>query len=119
MNEDILLAIDGLNVSYGDFQALHQHIHAVPKGAIISITAQTGRASPPAQRVMGVNKPRGGKVLFEGRTSQASAQRVVSKGISLSPEGSSVFDSDSLRKSGFGWFLPVRARENKNGWINL
>jgi branched-chain amino acid transport system ATP-binding protein len=115
MNEDILLAIDGLNVSYGDFQALHNISIQFPKGAIISIIGSNGAGkSTLLNAVMGVNKPRGGKVLFEGRdiTGQRTSA-VVSKGISLSPEGSSVFDSMTVYENlVLGAFLPG-ARKGK------
>lgn len=116
MAEEMLMTIDSLNVSYGDLQAVRDVSMKFPKGAIISIIGSNGAGkSTLLGSVMGMNKPQSGKVTFEGtditglRTSD-----IVAKGISLSPEGSSVFEDMTVYENlTLGAFLPSARKKNK------
>ncbi|MDR1245423.1 MAG: ABC transporter ATP-binding protein [Clostridiales Family XIII bacterium] len=109
MNDNGLLTVESLNVDYGDFRAIHDVSMCFPKGAIISVIGSNGAGkSTLLNAIMGVNKARSGRVFFEGdditglRTSS-----IVAKGISMSPEGSSVFENMSVYENlVLGAFLP-------------
>jgi len=112
---DMIMTIDSLSVSYGDLQALHDVSMEFPRGAIVSIIGANGAGkSTLLNAVLGINKPRGGKVFFEGQDiTGLRTSAIVSKGISLSPEGSSVFEDMSVYENLIvGAFLP-KARKKK------
>lgn len=106
---DALMTIEGLSAYYGDFQALYDISMEFPKGAIISIIGSNGAGkSTLLNSVMGVNKPKKGKVTFEGKeiTGQRTSN-IVARGISMSPEGSSVFEDMSVYENlVLGAYLP-------------
>ncbi len=109
MSENTLLTVEDLNVFYGDFQALHNISMQFPKGAIISIIGSNGAGkSTLLNAVMGVNKPKTGKVTFEGEDiTGLRTSKIVSRGISMSPEGSSVFEDMSVYENlVLGAYLP-------------
>lgn len=115
MNDSILMTIDNLNVGYGDFHALHDISMQFPRGSIVSIIGANGAGkSTLLNAILGINKPRSGKVHFNGQdiTGQRTSS-IVSKGISLSPEGSSVFEDMTVYENLIiGAFLP-KARKKK------
>ena len=111
-----LMTISELNVNYGDFQALHDISMTFPEGAIISIIGSNGAGkSTLLNAVMGINKIRGGKVLFEGQDiTGARTSAIVAKGISLSPEGSSVFEDLTVYENlVVGAYLPAPRKKRK------
>ena len=109
MSDDMLLTIDGLDAHYGDFQALHDVSMQFPKGAITSIIGSNGAGKTTLlSAVMGINKARKGKVTFDGRDiTGLRTSVIVSKGISLSPEGGNVFEDMTVYENlVLGAFLP-------------
>ncbi|MDR2296161.1 MAG: ABC transporter ATP-binding protein [Clostridiales Family XIII bacterium] len=106
---DALLTVDGLNVYYGDFQVLYDLSMQFPKGAIVSIIGSNGEGkSTLLNTIMGVNKAQSGRVIFEDKDILGLRTcNIVSMGISLSPEGSSVFEDMSVYENlVLGAFLP-------------
>jgi len=117
MSDSILLKVDDLNVSYGDFQALHNISMDIPKGAIVSIIGANGAGkSTLLNAILGINKPRSGKVFFEGQDITAlRTSSIVAKGVSLSPEGSSVFENMTVYENlVVGAFLPKARKKRKS-----
>jgi len=106
---DILLAVDRLTVHYNQFQALSEVSLQVKNGSVVSLIGSNGAGkSTLLNTIMGINKPTSGKVLIDGQEIQGLAtNKVVAKGICLSPEGSQVFEKLSVRENlMLGAYLP-------------
>ncbi|MDR0875872.1 MAG: ABC transporter ATP-binding protein [Clostridiales Family XIII bacterium] len=109
MNDSALLSIEGLSVSYGDFLALHDVTMQFPKGRIISIIGSNGAGKSTLLRtVMGVTKPTSGHVIFSNEDiTGLQTSKIVAKGLSMSPEGSYVFEDMSVHENlMMGAYLP-------------
>jgi len=101
MNEEKILKIESLDCFYGDFQALFGVSMAVEKGQIVSIIGANGSGkSTLLNTIMGVNKPKSGKIIFEDTdiTSKQTSD-IVSRGLTISPEGSAVFEDMSVTEN--------------------
>jgi len=98
MGEESILEIEALDCFYGDFQALFEVSMKIPKGRIVSIIGANGSGkSTLLNAIMGVNKPGSGHISLEGRDITARrTSDIVSLGVTISPEGSSVFEDMSV-----------------------
>lgn len=97
-NAENILEIEGLDCFYGDFQALFDVSMKIPKGRIVSIIGANGSGkSTLLNAIMGVNKPGAGRITLESRdiTGKRTSD-IVSYGLTISPEGSSVFEDMSV-----------------------
>jgi len=106
---DILLSVDRLTVHYNQFKALNDVSIQVENGSVVSLIGSNGAGkSTLLNTIMGINKPTSGKVLLKGQEIQGLAtNKIVSKGICLSPEGSQVFEKLSVRENlMLGAYLP-------------
>ncbi|MDR3364914.1 MAG: ABC transporter ATP-binding protein [Clostridiales Family XIII bacterium] len=113
------MAIDGLSAHYGDFQALYDVSMRFPKGKIISIIGSNGAGkSTLLNSVMGIVKPSAGKVCFAGKdVTGKRTSAIVANGITMSPEGSSVFEDMSVHENLLmGAYLP-EARKRKDSLL--
>jgi branched-chain amino acid transport system ATP-binding protein len=102
MNEENeILTIENLNVHYGDLQALFNVALKINRGSIVSIIGSNGSGkSTLLNTITGVNKPTSGKVTFEGHDiTSMMANKIIARGISVSPEGSRVFESLTVREN--------------------
>lgn len=111
---DILLEVSNLNVHYGELQALHTISMKIKKNAIVSIIGSNGAGkSTLLNTIMGMNKPASGSITFLGdRIDGMQTNKIVAKGVSLSPEGSSVFQKMTVKENLLmGAYLP-HARAN-------
>jgi branched-chain amino acid transport system ATP-binding protein len=118
-NDNVLLAINNLNVHYRDFQALHDVSVKIKQGSIVSIIGSNGAGkSTLLNTIMGINKPSGGSISFMGENINGlPTNKIVSKGLSLSPEGSRVFPNLTVKENLLmGAYLP-HARKNKESML--
>jgi branched-chain amino acid transport system ATP-binding protein len=101
MDGDALMTVEGLNVSYGDFRALHDINMSFQRGLIISIIGSNGAGkSTLLNAIMGVNRKDSGKVAFDGEDiTGLRTSDIVAKGVTMSPEGSSVFEDMSVHEN--------------------
>lgn len=110
MNGDCILSVDKLNAHYGDFHAIHDISMAFKKGAVTSIIGANGAGkSTLLNAVMGIHKPSSGRVSYCGRdiTGQRTS-KIVAGGVTMSPEGSSVFEDMSVEENLLmGAYLPA------------
>ncbi|HEX3550706.1 MAG TPA: ATP-binding cassette domain-containing protein, partial [Candidatus Elarobacter sp.] len=88
-----LLAVGGLEASYGDFRALHGVSFAVGAGEIVSVIGANGAGKSTALKsVMGIVRPTAGSIVLDGERIDGRAPRaVVERGIALVPEGRNLF----------------------------
>jgi len=116
MSGDYILEVDRLNVHYGDFQAIFDMSMRFQRGRIISIIGSNGAGkSTLLNSIMGLHKPTSGKVTFEGQdVSSLKTSEIVGRGISMSPEGSMIFESMSVMENLLmGAYLP-RAKAKRD-----
>ena len=114
-NESIILKANNLNVHYGDLQALHDVSISIKKGSIVSIIGSNGAGkSTLLNTIIGINKPTSGRITFNNEEITGMlTNRIVSKGITMSPEGSRVFQKMSVKENLLmGAYLP-HARKKK------
>ncbi|MBM3516720.1 MAG: ABC transporter ATP-binding protein [Alphaproteobacteria bacterium] len=96
-----MLAVAGLQVSYGSIAALRGVSLSVGSGEVVSVIGPNGAGkSTLMAAITGGVTPRGGSVVFEG-TSLLSLgpKRIVQRGISLVPEGRRIFSSLTVHEN--------------------
>ena len=88
-----ILEIKDLQVSYGGINAVKGVSLQVEQGKIITLVGSNGAGKSTILRsIAGIVKPQSGEILYEGKDiSGMSADKIVSKGITLVPEGRRVF----------------------------
>ena len=110
MADEYLLRIEDVDVSYGDFLAVRDINMKFKKGAITAVIGANGAGkSTLLNAVMGINKPNKGHIYF--RDQEITGMRtslIVRQGITMSPEGSEVFEGMSIRENLLmGAYTPV------------
>jgi branched-chain amino acid transport system ATP-binding protein len=88
-----LLTVAGLEAGYGDFRALHGVSFAVEPGEIVSVIGANGAGKTTALlSLMGIVRPGGGEVVFDGeRIDGRPPREIVERGLALVPEGRNLF----------------------------
>jgi branched-chain amino acid transport system ATP-binding protein len=91
--ENLLLEVKGVDVFYGDVQAVWDVSLKVPKGSIVALVGANGAGkSTLLQTIVGINRVRRGDILFSGSSiAGLRPQEVVNRGVSLVPEGRHLF----------------------------
>jgi len=91
--ENHLLEVKGVDVFYGDVQAVWDVSLKVPKGSIVALVGANGAGkSTLLQTIVGINRVARGDVIFSGSSiAGLRPQEVVGRGISLVPEGRHLF----------------------------
>ncbi len=92
MSENIL-QIKNLVVSYGGIEAVKGISFDVPKGDIVTLIGANGAGkSTTLKTIAGIVKPKSASIVFEGEEiADKTPDYIVSKGITLVPEGRRVF----------------------------
>ena len=90
-----LLEVEHLSVSYGHVNALRDASLEVFAGEIVVLIGANGAGKTTLlESVLGINTPRSGSIVFDGREiGGVAADRNVRAGICLVPEGRGVFAS--------------------------
>jgi branched-chain amino acid transport system ATP-binding protein len=108
------LAVQGLDLYYGDAQALDQVSLEVPKGAIVAIVGANGAGKSSLIRtIAGIERARSGRISFSGKEiTSLESHAICDLGIGQVAEGRQVFPSLSvLENLEVGGLLPrARAR---------
>ena len=89
----MLLTLDGVETYYGSIQALKGISIDVRDGEIVTLIGANGAGKSTTLRsINGLNHPRRGKIVFEGRDiTHEAAHNIVKMGIAQSPEGRKLF----------------------------
>lgn len=88
-----LLEVNGIHTYYGNIHALKGVSFEVDSGEIIALIGSNGAGKTTTLRtISGLMEPREGNVVYDGEDiSGARADTLVSRGISMVPEGRGVF----------------------------
>ena len=108
-----LLAVQALDLYYGDAQALAAVSLEVPKGEIVAIVGANGAGKSSLIRcIAGIERSRAGRITFAGRDiTRLESHQVCNLGIGQVAEGRQVFPSLSVEENlEMGAMLP-RARK--------
>ena len=121
MINEPLLSVKNLSVSYGSIQAITNVSFDVYKGEIVSILGANGAGKTTSLRtISGLLKPAGGQIIFKGEDiTKTSPHKIVSAGISHSPEGRQVFGTLSVEENLIlGSYTKRRANKDMLFWIH-
>lgn len=109
-----MLEIKNLSVHYGGIHALQGISLSVPDGSIVTLIGANGAGKSTTLRsIVGLVKPSGGEIVWNGRTiSGQGTKEIVEQGIVLVPEGRRIFPNLTVEEN---LFLGAYARNDKPG----
>jgi branched-chain amino acid transport system ATP-binding protein len=95
---DVLLRLEGVHTFYGSIEALKGISLEVREGEIVTLIGANGAGKSTTLRsINGLNQPREGSIVFQGKNITRTAPHdIVSMGISQSPEGRRLFPRMSV-----------------------
>ncbi len=95
---DIILSVKDLQVSYGGIEAVKGISFDVPEGKIVTLIGANGAGkSTTLKAIAGLVKPSAGTIEFKGESiTGKDPSDIVSRGVTLVPEGRRVFDNMSV-----------------------
>jgi branched-chain amino acid transport system ATP-binding protein len=93
-----MLKINNLSVNYGGIKAVRDISFEVPDGEIVTLIGANGAGKSTTLRaIAGLVKPAGGEILWDDKNIRGEKVKdIVSKGITLVPEGRRVFPNLSV-----------------------
>ena len=96
-----MLSVSGLQACYGPSQALFDVALDIREGEVTTLLGRNGMGKTTTVRaIMGLLRPRGGAVRFDGRDIQGRAPDSIARlGIGLVPEGRMVFPTLTVREN--------------------
>ncbi len=96
-----MLKIKGIDVYYGNIQALRGVSLEIEQGEIVTLIGANGAGkSTLLKTISGLLKPKHGEILFAGESIGGKvAQAIVKKGISHVPEGRRVFSNMTVEEN--------------------
>jgi branched-chain amino acid transport system ATP-binding protein len=96
-----LLAVDGLEVTYGKIRAVKGVSFSVAAGAVVTLIGANGAGKTTTLRTLsGLLTPSAGTVSFEGRRIDGMpAHQIVELGIAHVPEGRRIFPRMTVREN--------------------
>jgi len=125
MSNDVLFEIKDLEVAYGSIIALKGISLEVHKGEIVTILGANGAGKTTTMRTISqLLKAKSGSIKFKGQElTQMPAHKIVSLGISQSPEGRRVFGILTVEENlMLGAFVPPEAmlvRDTDTGKLSM
>ncbi len=111
-----MLAIQGIDVYYGDIPALREVSLSIEEGELVALVGPNGAGKTTTLRaISGLLRPSSGSILFQGRPlAKEPAHRIVGLGISQVLEGGRIFTGltvlENLELGAFG----AKARKAKD-----
>ena len=93
MNKEIILSVNDLQVNYGGIEAVKGISFDVHQGDIVTLIGANGAGkSTTLKAIAGLVKAKSGSIVFQGENiAGKDTTSIVSKGITLVPEGRRVF----------------------------
>ena len=117
---DIILSVKDLQVNYGGIEAVKGISFDVPAGEIVTLIGANGAGkSTTLKSVVGLVKPKSGSIQFNGEELVGKdTTAIVSKGITLVPEGRRVFaDMTVLENIKIGAYLRKDDLKDDIAWV--
>ncbi len=116
-----LLEVDGLDVFYGEIQALWGVSFKVDKGTITSILGANGAGKTTTLKTLsGILKPKRGKILLNGKDiTNEEPHRRVEMGLAHVPEGRQIFPRLTVLENLKAAAYTKRAREKFQDTIEM
>ena len=96
-----MLVVENLLAGYGESRVLHGIGFAIGAGEVVTLLGRNGMGKTTTVRaVMGLLKPQGGRVAFEGADiTGLPPYRIAQRGIGLVPEGRQVFPTLTVEEN--------------------
>jgi branched-chain amino acid transport system ATP-binding protein len=96
-----LLSLEGLNVRYGEIEALRGLSMSIESGEVVTLLGANGAGKSTTLRaISGLNKPASGEVLFDGKSiAGLGPEAIVKLGIAHVPEGRRLFPGLTAREN--------------------
>ncbi|MCI8584288.1 MAG: ABC transporter ATP-binding protein [Lachnospiraceae bacterium] len=116
-----MLEVKDLNVSYGGIKAVKEISFHVPKGEVVTLIGANGAGKSSTLRsIVGLVRPEGGSIQFEGtELAGLPTDQIVSKGITLVPEGRRVFsDLTVLENLKIGAYMRKDSLDEDLNWVH-
>ncbi|MCI8596841.1 MAG: ABC transporter ATP-binding protein [Lachnospiraceae bacterium] len=116
-----MLEVKNLNVSYGGIKAVKDISFVVPKGEVVTLIGANGAGKSSTLRsIVGLVKPESGNIQFkEGELAGLPTDQIVSRGITLVPEGRRVFpDMTVLENLKIGAYMRKDDLEEDLKWVH-
>jgi branched-chain amino acid transport system ATP-binding protein len=116
-----ILEVKNLNVSYGGIKAVKDISFVVPKGEVVTLIGANGAGKSSTLRsIVGLVKPESGNIQFkEGELAGLPTDQIVSRGITLVPEGRRVFpDMTVLENLKIGAYMRKDDLEEDLKWVH-
>ncbi|MEO8290294.1 MAG: ABC transporter ATP-binding protein [Gaiellaceae bacterium] len=97
-DDNVILRVDDVHTYYGTIHALKGISLEVRKGEIVTLIGANGAGKSTTLRsINGLNHPREGTIVFQGRDiTDTAPHNIVEMGISQSPEGRRIFPRMSV-----------------------
>ena len=115
-----MLKIDNLKVSYGGIEAVKGISFDVREGEIVTLIGANGAGKSSTLRsIVGLVKPRGGSIVFDGEDiTGADTTGIVKKGVTLVPEGRRIFpDLTVLENLKIGAYMRRDSLQEDIDWV--
>ena len=116
-----ILEVNNLNVSYGGIKAVKEINFQVPKGQVVTLIGANGAGKSSTLRsIVGLVRPESGSIRFKDtELFGLSTDQIVSKGITLVPEGRRVFpDLTVLENLKIGAYMRKDSLDADLNWVH-
>ncbi|MCI8531525.1 MAG: ABC transporter ATP-binding protein [Lachnospiraceae bacterium] len=116
-----MLEVKNLNVSYGGIKAVKEISFVVPKGQVVTLIGANGAGKSSTLRsIVGLVRPESGSIQFkENELAGLPTDQIVSKGITLVPEGRRVFpDLTVLENLKIGAYMRKDSLDADLNWVH-
>ena len=116
-----ILEVKDLHVSYGGIKAVKEISFQVPKGQVVTLIGANGAGKSSTLRsIVGLVKPESGSIRFKDtELAGLSTDQIVSKGITLVPEGRRVFpDLTVLENLKIGAYMRKDSLDEDLNWVH-
>ena len=115
-----ILEVKDLNVSYGGIKAVKDIRFAVPKGEVVTMIGADGAGkSSTIRSIVGLVKPESGSILLKGEElAGMPTEQIVTKGITLVPEGRRVFPDMTVAENlKIGAYMRKDSLDEDMNWV--
>ena len=115
-----ILEVKNLNVSYGGIKAVKDISFAVSKGEVVTLVGANGAGKSSTLRsIVGLVKPESGSILLKGEElTGIPTEQIVTKGITLVPEGRRVFPDMTVAENlKIGAYMRKDSLDEDMNWV--